>query len=73
MQNACKLSGLLFSCPLEIYDTNYPLHSIWKLPIEERLALINELNSEEIFKIIEYHKVCLTKKEKIHLINSFFN
>lgn len=73
MQNAYKLSGLLFTCPLKISDTDCPLFSMWKMPIEERIAFINGLNSAEIFKIIDYHKVCLTKKEQKNLIYRCIN
>jgi hypothetical protein len=73
MQNVYKLSGLLFSCPLNIRDSECPFNSIWSMSIDERIEFINELNGKEIFRIMEHHKMCLTIKERNHLITSNIN
>jgi hypothetical protein len=54
--------GLIFECPYKEYDSSCPFHYIRKLPVKERLKIIEE-NSDEVFTLMVWkHLICFSKK-----------
>ena len=49
-------------CPLKVPLKSCPLADLMELPIEERLASVEQMPSEDIRQIINHHQQCLEKR-----------
>ena len=56
--------GLIFSCPFEFALPKCPLTEIRKLPIFERIALLDNMSTKEMMDIEEQHKKCKETRKK---------
>ena len=52
----------ILRCPLDGNPADCPLHEIRLLPVEERIAWLNEKSDVEIVALFRRHKTCLEHK-----------
>ncbi len=50
--------GLIFSCPFEFALPKCPFTEIRKLPIIERIALLDNMSTKQLMDLEEQHKKC---------------
>ena len=58
--------GLLISCPFGKPLDDCPLEKFRKIPISERIKLVDSMEEKQIDQIIVHHQKCLRQREKIH-------
>ena len=58
------LYGLVFKCPLEISLPNCPFTKIRKLPILERVSLLENMSTKQLLDLEEHHKKCYKTRTK---------
>jgi hypothetical protein len=58
---------LVFSCPMGMALNNCLTRNLRKLPLKERLNIIEELGSDEIDFLLTNHRDCRQKREKTRL------
>jgi hypothetical protein len=56
------VKGLTLDCPLKDPDPGCPVVELRKLPVEERLALVEKMDREELKSIINHHHTCLNSR-----------
>ncbi len=57
--------GLIVECPLKIQLEDCPLKEVRKLPIEERIDIVDKMPLAELDAIVEHHKACQAKRMDI--------
>lgn len=62
--------GLIFTCPItnnpdNPYNGNCPLKELREIEIKKRIDLWYEKTTEEIYKIVQFHKTCLHNMENL--------
>ena len=55
--------ALLTKCPFDLELDNCPLRKVRKLPLSNRMALVNDMSDEEIDSVVQHHKDC--QKERL--------
>lgn len=55
--------GLAVGCPLSEVDEHCPLKDVRSLPMEKRLAWLNDKSDAEITNFFSQHFACLKKRE----------
>ena len=50
--------ALLVKCPFGLEIDSCPLREVRKLPLSDRMALVNNMSDKEIDSIVQYHKDC---------------
>ena len=50
--------ALLVKCPFDLELYNCPLRKVRRLPLSNRMALVNSMSDEEIDSIIQHHSDC---------------
>ena len=63
--------GLIVECPYKISLEDCPLKEIRKLPIEERINIVDKMSVAELDTVLEHHKSC--QKALNDIINSIPN
>ena len=58
------VKGLLIECSMKKVLDDCPAKELRKLPIEERLKIVDKMKAEQIEFIIAHHKDCLRKREE---------
>lgn len=61
------LRELLTGCPFGIALDSCPAREIRKLPVYERLKVLDGMSDDEVESILDYHKVCSTEREKLNM------
>jgi len=56
--------GLAISCPYDKEACDCPLKDIRKLPLAERVELVDKMSQQEIVAIVDYHKICFKRRDK---------
>ena len=56
------VQGLMIECSQGKALDNCPAKELRKKPLKERLKFIEEMKEEEIDRVIEYHKECISKR-----------
>jgi hypothetical protein len=59
--------GLIFSCPMGSESEECDYRLLRKLPIKERLAVMDVLTEKERQALIDKHRKCLLVREKRYL------
>lgn len=59
-----RTMGLIFDCPMPPHLESCPFREIRKLPIEERVKIINNMTEQQINDILGIHDKCLSEREK---------
>lgn len=70
MKNTFFSYGLLFGCPLESEESDCPLSEFRKLPIKERINVLNKKTPKELMGLEQHHKECLHVREKASKIKN---
>ena len=58
---------LIFSCPMGMALNSCLTRNLRKLPLKERLNIIEELGTDEIDFLLKNHRECRHKREKTRL------
>ncbi|MFC1479910.1 hypothetical protein ACFL5Y_00470 [Candidatus Omnitrophota bacterium] len=55
--------GLIVECPLKVPLADCPLREVRKLPLEERIAIVNKMPIAELDTLLEQHKRCQIERK----------
>ena len=58
------IKGLVVACPLNNALPNCPFKDARKLPLIERIGVVNRMSVEQLEEIINHHKECLQMRER---------
>ena len=61
-QNKVWARGLLVKCPFDISLEDCPLREVRELPMEERMAKVEEMSDTELHAVLLYHWDCQVKR-----------
>ena len=61
------LKKVLVNCSFGKALETCPARELRKLPIYERLTMVDEMSDEEVKSILEYHRKCLDERQALTL------
>ena len=56
--------GLVIDCPMGKALDNCPAQSVRRLPLEERIAMVRQMEEIQLQEILMHHKRCFKEREK---------
>ena len=57
------LKGLVISCPFGTALEDCPAKEIRKLPLSERMVVVDNMTTQQVDETLEHHKKCLAARE----------
>lgn len=57
------LKGLVISCPFGTALEDCPANEIRKLPLSERMVVVDNMTTQQVDETLEHHKKCLAERE----------
>ena len=57
------LKGLVISCPFGKALEDCPANEIRKLPLSERMTVVDNMTDKQVDKTLDHHKNCLAERE----------
>ena len=56
--------GLMVACPMGQERDTCPARDLRKLPLRERLAVVNEMTESQLDEVIVHHRQCMKEREE---------